>query len=389
MEPNIDGRGSKDCFRRFSSAGSHHGLRSLRLTCRSIAAKVLRTYSEAHFASRTIMFCDKQSILNAVGAAEHEAFGRYLRKLTIIVDEAYPEGHRTIGHPLSAACSICDAGRKPYSKAARKEDLELLLWHMSKHGKPVELTFLESAHLPPGKYSTLDAYRSGCSRVRLDSPMGLGNFQLGTMLGAARDSNLKISRLAIRTDIWAVSLYHTFFCGPRAKDFEFVLQHLRQFELHYRPCGLRSDYEATSALHNALCSAPKLERLKLHLQEALDGSRQVFDKRLLHRPMSQLKEFHLVAACVLMSDLQQFVDLNPTLRKVDLTRVDFMRGSFSDDLLGEFHIIDAEDIHGPVRQLMIVPGDYDDLWSDDVALMRGVRSTVEAVGSWVGMVMIQ
>lgn len=344
-------------------------LRSLRLTCRSIAAKVLRTYSEAHFASRTIMFCDKQSILNAVRAAEHEAFGRHLRKLTIIVDEAYPEGHRTVGHPLSAACSICDAERKPYSKEARKEDLELLLWHMSKHGKLVELTFLESAHLPSGRFSILDAYRSGCSRVQLDSPMGLGNFQLGTMLGAARDSNLKISRLAIRTDIWAVSLYHTFFCGPRAKDSEFVLQHLRQFELHYRPCGLRSDYEATSALYDALCSAPKLERLKLHLEEALNGSRQVFDSRLFHRPMSQLKEIHLVAACVLMSDLQQFVSLNPALQKVDLTRVDFMRGSFSDDILGDFHIIDAEDIHGPVRKLIIVPGNYEDLWSDDVALM--------------------
>lgn len=344
-------------------------LRTLRLTCRSIAAKVLRTYSEAHFASRTIMLCDKQSILNAVGAAEHEAFGRHLRKLTIIVDEAYPEGHRTIGHPRSAACSICEAGRKPYSKEARKEDLELLLWHMSKHGKLVELTFLESAHLPSGRFSTLDAYRSGCSRVQLDSPMGLGNFQLGTMLGAARDSNLKISRLAIRTDIWAVSLYHTFFCGPRAKDFEFLLQHLRQFELHYRPCGLRSDYEATGALYDALCSAPKLEGLKLHLEEALNGSRQAFDSRLLHRPMSQLREFHLVAACVLMSDLEQFITLNPTLQKVHLTRVDFMRGSFSDDLLGNFHIIDAEDIYGPVRELMKKPGDYDDLWSDDVALM--------------------
>ncbi|WPA98395.1 uncharacterized protein RHO25_003007 [Cercospora beticola] len=67
-------------------------LRALRLTCRDFAAKVLSTYGQAHFTSRSLLLFKLDSIQTAARAAEHPVFGRHLRQLVIIVDDvvAYP-----------------------------------------------------------------------------------------------------------------------------------------------------------------------------------------------------------------------------------------------------------------------------------------------------------
>ncbi|PPJ59927.1 hypothetical protein CBER1_10688 [Cercospora berteroae] len=340
-------------------------LRALRLTCRNIAARIFRAYCKANFASRTILLCDRQSISNAAKAAEHEVFGRYLHRFTVVIDDIYNLDR----HLPKELCAVCDSTRKFYSPRSRNRDLRLLFQRMRIPSRLVELKLVDSSQVPEGRCSILDDCRTSCSRVFLGPPMDIGDRQLGVLLRAARKSDVKIARLSILAKNWAVNIHSSFIRGSRAQSLGFALQHMRLLEVPLGPSRSNRDREAAIEFFDMVCSAPKLESLKLRLKEGPGDSRPVFDGRLLHRSMLQLKEFHLVGASVLMHDLQQLVSLNSKLQKVNLTRVDFMRGSFSDDVLGDFHITDAEDIHGPARKLIVLPGHYEDLWSDDVALV--------------------
>ncbi|KAM3422306.1 hypothetical protein BST61_g2665 [Cercospora zeina] len=351
---------------RIAEQADDASLRSLRLTCRDIATIMFPAYCEANFASRTITLSDRQSVSEAGRAAEHRVFGRYLTKLTFVIDEMYVMEP----HLPAESCALCDSTRKPYSDRSRNRGLRLLFQHLSESSKPVEIEFVDSAHVPPGRCSILDRYRLSCSRVSLVSPEMLGRDPVALVLGAARMSEVKIFRLSVLAIDWAVCLYSSFIYRSRVKGLSFALQHMHQLEVHI-DAGPHLDRESgvTMAFFDMMCSAPKLESLKLRLKEGRAGIRHVFPGLLFERQLPQLKNIHLDCASLHMSDLQCFVSHNHTLQKVNLTRVDFVRGSFSDDLLGDFHMEDAKDIHGPVRKLIGLPGNYKDLWSDDVALM--------------------
>ncbi|KAF2206938.1 hypothetical protein CERZMDRAFT_88931 [Cercospora zeae-maydis SCOH1-5] len=336
---------------RIAEQAGNATLRSLRLTCSDVAAIVLRPYGEAHFASRTIMLCSKQSVLKAAEAAEHKDFGRHLRRLKIIVYDT---------------CFLHQPPENPYSWDSRKQDLKLLFHHMSKHGKPVKLKFVEGETLQPRSFSFLAAHERGYTP---DIPKILGGCQLEMILGAVRNSNVELSGLATRTNAYTFCLDKSFFHGSLEANLKFVLQHLRHLEMHY-DASHSGDHGATTAFYDMICSAPKLESLKLRLKQRPRDTRHVFAGLLFERQLPQLKWFHLAFASIHMSDLQGFVRLNPTLQKVRLTQVDFMRGSFSDHLLGDFHVDHASDIYGPVRESIGLPGHYEDLWSDDVAPME-------------------
>ncbi|KAK4540619.1 hypothetical protein LTR36_009049 [Oleoguttula mirabilis] len=75
-----------ELFERVAELTPAEDLPQLRLTCRDAAAKVERTFINAHFTDRGFLLCSKESLQTAVDIARHPRFGPAMGRIVLYVD---------------------------------------------------------------------------------------------------------------------------------------------------------------------------------------------------------------------------------------------------------------------------------------------------------------
>lgn len=145
-----------EMFERIAQSLPIEDLPYLRLTCRDAAAKVERTYVQAHFTDRGFLLCYKQSLQTAIDIARHEKFGKALKSITLYVDDIKPKLiNRSVAYHLTPFGRVqqrlhqdgCDAARKQLfnqQQAMREEEddlnaLTVLFSHLRQHAGAIEV----------------------------------------------------------------------------------------------------------------------------------------------------------------------------------------------------------------------------------------------------------
>ncbi|USW50680.1 hypothetical protein Slin15195_G039990 [Septoria linicola] len=234
----------------------------------------------------------------------------------------------------------------------------------------LRLTLFNQNSVVERRYSKLDHYREKWHASFL--PPSLDDLtSLELIAEAVQASNVRIHELVVRTGrgVPSQSLTEKSSCYLLRE----ILEHVQRLEMcidvdQSSPKRSGNFKQSAETFFRTVSNAPHLRSLVVAFREESDGGVPLSSQYLLENQYPLLQHLLLKSTWLPMGDLQAFVQRHPQLCTLGLRNVDFMRGSFSDDLLGDFDVQDESDIHGPVRQLIGLPGEYHRLWSDDIAL---------------------
>ncbi|CAK1359635.1 unnamed protein product [Cercospora beticola] len=233
-------------------------LRALRLTCRDFAAKVLSTYGQAHFTSRSLLLFKLDSIQTAARAAEHPVFGRHLRQLVIIVDDvvAYP------------GCASCQSASTMLSRIA-----ELTRLFRSFLSRRIELQ-LELIDQKAKGMSWICFASPNCtschSKTHFTTHWTGWDAPWTQVLSAVREAGVETLSMAIKAETWMLQMSNQSILAPSRALFLDALQHMRHLDVHVAALRDESDYEQGARdFLSIISSAKTLETFKVRMQEGL------------------------------------------------------------------------------------------------------------------------
>ncbi|CAK3773977.1 hypothetical protein DOTSEDRAFT_38878 [Lecanosticta acicola] len=138
----------------------------LRLVCRDVETKILRTFTRVHFTEKGFLLCSPASLQAAIDIAGHETFGPALQSIYLFAD-AFKEPDERMGTEgkdhmpggfenivdwarsdeqllhWEAQCSLLSWGSKTYGSADVDELLAAFFKRLDKHNKVTELVLAQ------------------------------------------------------------------------------------------------------------------------------------------------------------------------------------------------------------------------------------------------------
>ncbi|PPJ59928.1 hypothetical protein CBER1_10689 [Cercospora berteroae] len=345
-----------ELFERIAEHSDNSTLRALRLTCRDFATKVLRTYGQAHFTSRSLLLSDLDSIRRATNTAEHFVFGCRLRQLVVVVDDVVAQPGCTACQSVSTMSNrTAELTRLFRFFSARSIALQLeLVDHKARASEGVRYT-------PPKCTICQTQGESSTHCIGWDAPW----IQI---LSAVREAGAKLSRMAVTTHEWMLQLSKESILGPSRGLFLDALQNIRALDI--RVAALRygsQDEQCARDFLNMVSGAKTLVTFKVRIAQFTNSNQGVLEYLIFETTMPGIRHFSLTEGTWLsLSELQSFTQRNPNLQKLDLCSTDLGYDNFSNELLDEFECLDQSEVPSLVRRFIDLPGEYNDLWSFEV-----------------------
>lgn len=188
---------------------------------------------------------------------------------------------------------------------------------------------------------------------------------LELVMAAVSASKVEVHDFTIRPNVWLPVYCFAALASPWNLPIlnRGLLSHLRRLDIYVHlisPCCLDASL-GIETFRDMVAKAPHLRSLRLQdWYDPASGGNHAADA-MLAEGLPSLHYLSLDSIWLAIASVQNFVRQSPSLRTLDLNEVDFMPGSFSEDVLLEFKFRDSTDIYEMVRKVIGLPGNHKNL----------------------------